>query len=184
VGARARGSVAVVETTAGTNAFHRFSIGRDLVSPYGFFVGKIDEIRVSDVVRELLPVPVPESTWGAIKARWLDPIERLAGLDGSNVPRVQRGGGLEEKDVSLFIGDRTMLDAARNDDELALADIDRMLAKLHPELSLDHQEELVLVLVEMPIEWSLELDQLDQLTVELADDLRRPVLVEERQLLG
>lgn len=55
---------------AGTNAFHRLTIGRDLVSPYGYLTGMIDEVRVSDTVRLLLPVPVADTTWGAIKAAW------------------------------------------------------------------------------------------------------------------
>jgi hypothetical protein len=58
--------------TTGNNAFHRLTVGRDLLSPSEFFTGKIDEIRVSDAVRELLPVPVPDATWGAIKAIWRD----------------------------------------------------------------------------------------------------------------
>jgi hypothetical protein len=54
----------------GTNAFHQLTVGRELLAPSGFISGKIDEVRVSDVVRELLPVPVRPATWGAIKATW------------------------------------------------------------------------------------------------------------------
>lgn len=54
----------------GTNAFHQLTIGRELISPLGFFAGKIDEVRISDSVRELLPVAVRPTTWGGVKATW------------------------------------------------------------------------------------------------------------------
>lgn len=55
---------------AGANAFRQLTVGRELIAPLGFFSGKIDEVRVSDVVRELLPVAVRPTTWGSIKAAW------------------------------------------------------------------------------------------------------------------
>jgi hypothetical protein len=68
-----------------------------------------------------------------------------------------------------------MLYAARNDEELALANRDDVVAELHGERALEDHEELVLCLVAVPDEGPLELDDFDVLAVELADDLRVPV---------
>src|SRR5262249_42956169 len=49
---------------------------------------------------------------------------------------------------------------------------------------LDHQEQLVLVLVMVPEELALELDQLDLLAVQLADDLGTPLVLEPGELFA
>jgi hypothetical protein len=46
------------------------------------------------------------------------------------------------------------------------------------------EEQLVLVLVVMPDELALELHELHVLAVQLADDLRVPMRIEQRQLLA
>ena len=55
------------------------------------------------------------------------------------------------------IGDRPVLDAARYDDHFALAQLFRPIAKLHPETTAHHEEQLVLVRVMVPHERSAEL---------------------------
>ena len=77
-----------------------------------------------------------------------------------------------------------MLDAARHDQELARSSHTCAIAKVHPEPSLDDEEQLVLALVVMPDELALELHQLDVLAVQLADDARIPVVGELGQLRG
>jgi len=58
------------------------------------------------------------------------------------------------------------------------------IPKLHAEAALDDEEHFVLVVVVVPDERPLKLDQLDLLAVQLADDFRLPLLAELRQLLG
>src|SRR5262245_14148758 len=77
-----------------------------------------------------------------------------------------------------------MLDATRHDDELALLDQFRVIAELHPETAAHDQKQLILGLVVVPHEGPGELDQLDLLSVQLANHLRAPVLLELRKLLG
>ena len=78
------------------------------------------------------------------------------------------------------MGNGPVFDAARNDQELAFLEPDLPVAEIHPESSLHHQEHLVLVLMVVPDEFSLELDEFDKLAVELADDLRAPMIVKLR----
>src|SRR5438105_5034350 len=75
-----------------------------------------------------------------------------------NVAGVEGGGGLEEEDVRLLLGDRPMLDAARDDQEFPLFQPDVAIAQLHAEAALHHQEHLVFVLMVVPDERPLELD--------------------------
>ena len=74
--------------------------------------------------------------------------------------------------MGLALRDRTVLDAARDDDELALVQRQDAVAELHVEPPVHHEEKLVLGVVSMPDELALELDELDVLAVQLADDLR------------
>jgi hypothetical protein len=88
--------------------------------------------------------------------------------------------------LRLFFGDRPVLDAPRNHDELSLLDTNLPIPKLHPESSLHDEKQIVLlivVVVVVPDELAEELDQLDVLPVQLARDLRLPALVERRELL-
>jgi hypothetical protein len=83
-----------------------------------------------------------------------------------------------------------VFDAPRHDEEFALFQPNVPVAKLHAKAALDHQEQLVLVIVVVPDELALEFDQLDELAVQLASDLRLPVggeagkLVAEIDLFG
>lgn len=114
-------------------------------------------------------------------------LESLRSCNGSlrdHVTRVERRGGLEEQDVDFSLGDRPMLDASRNDDELALGHGNDAISEMHVEAPVQNEEELVFVLVLMPNEFALELDELHVLAVQLTDDLRIPVSVESRELFA
>jgi len=45
-------------------------IGRHTLDAAGFFRGKIDEVRISNVARGIHPVNVESAPWGAVKAFW------------------------------------------------------------------------------------------------------------------
>lgn len=77
--------------------------------------------------------------------------------------------------MTLLLSHGLMLDAAWDDDELALADLNVTLAELHGEPAFDHEEQLILALVMVPYELALELDELDVGVIDLADDLGAPV---------
>src|SRR5207253_1089698 len=68
--------------------------------------------------------------------------------------------------------------------KLAFADAHIAGAQAHGDSAFDHQEQLVFVLMMMPHELALELDQLDVGIVQLAGDFWLPVFVEAGKLFG
>src|SRR5438093_4414907 len=70
-----------------------------------------------------------------------------------------------------------------DDDELPFLHGHAPISKLHREPALVDQEEFVLVLVLVPDERAVELDELHVLSVQLTHDLRVPMGSEQRELL-
>src|SRR5262245_31421999 len=101
-----------------------------------------------------------------------------------DVSRVAGCCRLEDQDLRLFVGDRTVLDPARHDDELAGIHVDRMIAKLDTKAATYPEEELVLGLVMVPDELPAKLDELDLLAVQLSHDFRTPVLGDQPEPFG
>src|SRR5437667_11508427 len=60
----------------------------------------------------------------------------------------------------------------------------RVVAELHAEPSLHHQKHFVFIVVVMPNELALELNQLDELSIEFAGNVWLPVLVDEGEFVG
>ena len=79
-----------------------------------------------------------------------------------------------------------MLDATRDDQEFARAEIDRafsvILPVVHRESAVDHQEKFVLRLMFVPDEVAGKLYKLDMLAVQFGYDLGGPMLMELREL--
>src|SRR5262249_4966119 len=98
----------------------------------------------------------------------------------AHVAGVQRRGWLGEKKVGFLLGNGPVFDATRHDQEFALFEPDVPILELHAEAALDDQEEFVLVVVVVPDERPLELDQLHLLAVQFTHDLRLPLLAEQR----
>jgi len=69
-----------------------------------------------------------------------------------------------------------VLDAARDDEEFALAEDDGAVAELDVDGAAHDVEKLVFLGVMVPDELPLELDELDVLPIQLADDARLPPL--------
>src|SRR6266404_2809444 len=67
--------------------------------------------------------------------------------------------GLEQENVRFLISHGPVLDAARDDDELPFLDGHAPIPKLHREPAFVDEKEFVLVLVLVPDERTLELDQ-------------------------
>src|SRR5262245_48362426 len=115
--------------------------------------------------------PYGENEAARAAGDWLNPLRGRDRPLVAHVARVQRRGRLEEQDVSLLLGHRPVFDAPRDDQELARFQPDVPVAELHAEAAVHDQEQLVLALVVVPDERALELDELDLLAVQLADDL-------------
>src|SRR6185503_3877468 len=82
---------------------------------------------------------------------------------------VHRARGLDQHRGDIPLGDRTVLDAAGHDVQLARPERDAALAgvaELDRQTALEDEEELVGVGVVVPDELSLDLDQLDLVVVE------------------
>ena len=84
--------------------------------------------------------------------------------------------------MSLVGCDRTVLDAARDDEKFTFFQPDLPVAEIHPNPPFRDQKKLILVLMMMPDELALEFDQLDVLPIELAGDPWVPVVVDLAEL--
>src|SRR5229473_1252343 len=74
-----------------------------------------------------------------------------------------------------------VLDAARDDNELAFAHQAFPIAEFHAERTLHDEKKFVLVIVMMPEKFSLELDGLHQALIDFADDAGFVVLGNETE---
>ena len=79
--------------------------------------------------------------------------------------------------------DGLMLQTNRHDEELTGPQLDFAPRQSNRQAALENQEEVVRVFVVVPDEFALDLDDHDVVPVELGNCPRRPVLVEQRQLL-
>src|SRR5216684_8934250 len=114
----------------------------------------------------------------------LEAVELGDGAFIADVSGVQGRIGLEQQDVRFFFGNREMLDAVRNDDELARLDHEVLVSQLHPEPTLYDQKQLVFALVMVPDELACELGELHQVVVHRADDLGTPLILKPAEHLG
>lgn len=82
-----------------------------------------------------------------------------------NVPGIASCRRLEKDHQRFLVRAGPMLNAARDDAELARVESYDMIPEFHSHFATPNQKHLVLVLVMMPRELTLELDQLDFLSV-------------------
>ena len=86
--------------------------------------------------------------------------------------------------MRLLVRYGTVLHAARDDEQLALAELDVPVVQLDRQPPLEDEEEVVSVGVRVPDELALDLPDLDLVLVVVADDPRLEVLVDGRELLS
>ena len=103
----------------------------------------------------------------------------IVGLSG-----VDCGHRFEEKQMNLVLRHRTVLDAPGDNAELPFAELDVAVTEADRERALHHEKEFILPVMAVPDELTLELRELDVLSVQLSDDLRRPLVGEEGELFG
>jgi hypothetical protein len=101
----------------------------------------------------------------------------------AGVSRVRGPARLDQEDVRLLIGDRAVLDAARDDEDVALAELDVSVTEPDCQPPLEDEKEIVRFGVRVPDELALDLSDLDLVVVVVADDPRLEVLVEGRERL-
>ena len=93
----------------------------------------------------------------------------LLGLDDDSccgrgcVARVWRALRLDEQYVGFFLCARAVLDALWDDVHLSRTQFDTAIAQLDGQLTLQHEEEVVRVVVLVPVEWTLLISKLPQL---------------------
>ena len=75
-----------------------------------------------------------------------------------------------------------MLNPFRDNEELALRNVDVARSQLHCEVACDHEEHLVLFRMRVPDEFSLELHEFHVAISDLTDDLWCPMLLNMGQL--
>ena len=68
--------------------------------------------------------------------------------------------------MNFVRGDRPVLDATRDDQKLTFFQPDLPVTKIHPKPPFHDQEKLILIVMMMPDELSLELDQFDVLAIQ------------------
>jgi hypothetical protein len=90
---------------------------------------------------------------------------------------------LKECHVNLLLGHWPVLDASWHNDEFTLAHRHRTVAKLHKQVSLDHQKQLVFVFMIMPHKGAKKLDEFHLLAVEFPHNTRPPVVADAGELL-
>src|SRR6266705_1909057 len=119
--------------------------------------------------------------WESVTYQCTCSAARLNGLqvgDGAfvlQVAGIEGGLGFEQHHVDFLVGTREVLDAVRDDDELAFADglltLSAVFPDSHAQRALEHQEHLVFVVVMVPHELALHLGEFDMKIVDLANDL-------------
>jgi hypothetical protein len=102
----------------------------------------------------------------------------------TRIASVDDPGWLDQQRVNFTIGDRAVLHTARHDEQLAGIKADVALAELDGQCADDDDEQLVGVLMCVPDELALDLDDHDFVVIEPRDDFGRPVLGKQGQLLG
>jgi hypothetical protein len=95
-----------------------------------------------------------------------------------DIAGVQHASRLETKNLGFFIGARPMLHPAWHYQAFARPQADNAVSEFDAKLSLPNHEELVFVLVMVPGELSLRLDDLDFLPVQIGNYLWPPMFVE------
>src|SRR5467141_3031424 len=118
------------------------------------------------------------------------PREQIADLDAlelgdspfvGDVPRVQRRFWFDQDNVDLFVRNGAVLDAVRDDNELAFAHHTLTIAEFHAERALHDEKKFILLIVMMPEKFSLEFDGFHQAIIDFTYDAGLVVLGNETE---
>lgn len=90
----------------------------------------------------------------------------------------------EQENPNFFVCHGPVLDSLGHDNDLSRSNGHFSIAEFHGHAAPDHVEQFVLVIVGVPQEFALDFGELHILTIELGDDLRGPLFVEQSKFLG
>jgi hypothetical protein len=96
----------------------------------------------------------------------------LCGETPTGVAGVHHAGGFDEHGVHLTVRDWAVLDTSRNDEQLARTHLDVAVLHLDGQFAGDDEEQFVSVLMGVPGEFALDLDDLDLVVVHPRHHLR------------
>lgn len=118
-----------------------------------------------------------------LTSRASDPIIQRGREFPTRLARVDHSSRLNNQRMTLALRPRDVLDPLRNHEKLPFPNSDNPISELDDHLALDHQERLVGVVVLVPNEVALELDDLELDVVQLCDDPWMPVIGDEGEFL-
>lgn len=113
----------------------------------------------------------------------LDPLGVFNGSFVDDIPRIYGRGWFQQQDIGLLLGDRPMFYSGRHNKKLAFFELDPPIAQFDIQPAFHDQEHFVCLVMVMPDELAYEFDNLDVLSVELCNDPRRPVFVQEAKFI-
>lgn len=114
----------------------------------------------------------------------LDPGVVGGGEVGGGFAGVDDATGFDDHGVALGFGAGDVFFAPGDDEEFALFDRDGSVAEFDDHFAREDKEGFVGVVVTVPDKVALELDEFELEIVELCDDARSPVVLEEGEFLG
>src|SRR5262249_36730145 len=116
-------------------------------------------------------------------ARKSDPDVVDRGPLAAFVSGIQHAARLDQKQLDLVLRERLVLDSFRNHEHLSCRDMHATVAEVDSQPALEDDESLIRILVIVPDEVALQLDDLELIVVHLGYNLRLPLLAEQSELL-
>ena len=96
-----------------------------------------------------------------------------------DIAGISNSGRFKTENLGFVVGSGAMFDSGRNNYEFARTEVDDLVAKLDPEISLPDEKQFVRSLMAMPGKFALHFDDLELLAINGRDHLRTPVFGEE-----
>jgi hypothetical protein len=100
------------------------------------------------------------------------------------IPGVWRALRLDEKNMSFFICDGTMLDAFGHYKYFSRAQRDGSVSQLNGDAAAQHKKKIVRVIMLVPDKFALHFDDHEVMAVELPHDAGSPIICKRGQLVG
>src|SRR5579884_1234909 len=116
----------------------------------------------------------------------LPPRSYLNRLDrhlSAGIPGIHSSLRLDQQDPCLLRRLGAMFDALRNDEQLPWIELDIPIAQVNRQVPVDHEKEIIGLVMLVPDEWTFDLHDQHLVVVEIPDDSRFVRRVERRELL-
>lgn len=96
-----------------------------------------------------------------------------------NISGIYGRGRLEQENMNFVLRHGSMLDHSWHNEKLSFVNVNGLVAKLHSQHTLRHQEQFVFILMVMPNELAFQFCCFDMLTIQLTNDSGIPVVGDE-----